>query len=191
MTTAKRIRSALDQAAAIGIGSVLILGTLVSLFDFSIFKGTDESATVVPAKTPPHKDIRLMQLVLKVNGDASTLMLSPYFSLAMDELAPCLLANHASASKGMDDPIIVKLVMQYKNECDFTAFSRNLTLPVFEKIAATHSLPTTPYAFDAFHGDLWALVGLFETLESCNVAREEAARRSIGTRVCGSWQPRY
>lgn len=140
---------------------------------------------------PRHKDLLLMDAVRMVNADASTLMLSLYFSLAMDAPAPCLIAKKMESGEDRNDPIVAKLTARFRHDCDFTRLSRKLTLPVFEHIASTRILPQNLFAFEAFHDDLWAMDGLFQDIESCNSVREEASKRGIGTRACGKWQPRF
>ena len=186
-----RISSFLDRVLAIIFGSVLAAATLWSIFGTTLTGNTKDTGPLVPVPNNRHGDLVLMDAVRTVNADASTVMLSPYFSLAMDDPASCLIARRMQEKPDLTTRITTEVADAQSIKCEFVRFVRQSTRPVFERIASTRTLPIKLFAFEAFHADSWVAVGLFDQLSICNSAQEAGLKQGIGTKACTPWKPRF
>ena len=164
---------------------------LYGIYNYLSSQGKPSAVRQAVEVAPPDKALLLFHRVGKVSGELSTLMLSPYFALAMNKSVPCMMAKSMNEGSDRNDPVVVTLAARYTGECSFTRFSSHLTVPVFEKIAETQLLPATLVTFEVFRGNSWIVVGAFDSNDTCNSAREEATSHGMGTKSCGVWQARY
>jgi hypothetical protein len=184
-----RIASLLDHALAIAFGTML-----VGAFAWSIFgpsKAVEQKDSVTPKIADRNDDLALMEAVRNVNADASILMLSPFFSLALAEPISCLLARKLKQEADLDLPVMAQLTLEQSQHCEFSRLARQYTLPVFSKIATTRELPKELFAFTAFHESTWESVGPFESFATCTKVQQEGMTKGMGTRACTKWTPRF
>ena len=136
---------------------------------------------------PRHPDLLLMDLVRKVNGDASLLVMSPVTGFAMNEPIDCLMARQAVARQ--DVP--ASLLKRWDNGCAFGTMMRKATDPVFHGIATSRKLPPVAFAFDAYVEEKWHTLGLFADSDTCTRMVATAVSLGIGVRSCQPWTPRF
>lgn len=178
-----RISSILGHALVIAYGSALALGLGRSIF------GPHPASPSLPVAR--HADLALMDSVRSVNAAASLVMLSPYFSLAIDNPVPCLLAQGMREKSDLELPAVAQIVADQGRECEFTRFTRQLTRPVFDRVASAKALPIELFSFAAFHEDAWVDVGLFDQIGDCLSAQRAGLRLGIGVRACAPWRPGF
>ena len=187
----KRVFAALDWFFASVFSVVMGIALIYSIFQPSITQKKPAAERQAANAAPRHNDLLLLDAVQKVNTEISMLMISPYFALAMDEPAPCILAREMHDGPKFKDAVMAKVAAEFTDKCALTHFSRKLTLPVFEKIAATNSLPPKMFTFEVFHEDQWQVVGIFDSDDSCNSVRGEASKHGSGTKACVAWHATY
>lgn len=138
-----------------------------------------------------HEDLVLLDAVRVVNADASTLMLSPFFSLALTEPTSCLVARKMEERPDANSPVLAALVFDTSRKCEFARLVRQLTLPVFRQIADVKVVPDMLYTFDAFHAEQWISVGLFDQAATCSLVQQEGMSLGLATKACTRWTPRF
>jgi hypothetical protein len=197
-TLRKRIWRALGTVFAALLGGALLSALGYGAYlEFGPSKPRQRDAEMIAQRAeqdrrPPHPDVALQAAVQKVSVDAGIALISWSSSYTMDPPAMCSIAATAErAATGSADSIAAKIAADFRAECEFVTITRALTHPVFEHIAASGTLPATPYAFEVFHGDKWDLVGVFDSRQACSKALAEASARAYGTKPCAPWQPRF
>jgi hypothetical protein len=184
-----RFASFLDKSLAIALVTAMAAALAWSVFGQP--KTPEPKLAEKPRATERHEDLILMDAVRAVNADASTMMLSPFFSLKLSEPISCLLVRKMQERSDATSPALANLIAEKTEECDFAGIVRQVTLPVFLEIAAVGALPKELFVFETFHAEAWVSVGLFDRVNTCNLVQQQRMNQGMGTKVCVKWKPRF